>query len=197
MTDVKIEEFKQVRTKFLSDLNWLVNAKTGIEMQDAALTFTRNVYDFARLRRLLPEQSWNNEQEENQFKQQFETGIRTYSTAIRGLCSILRAKNLYTVKLYLSTFEFIRTDLLQLYEKNQSSNSSFELQNAMDVLKNRQFYLNTKMDDWESERDFRNPNQWEKPCLEGIPKEHKWWHDELGSEIEDNDDSDIDSDFCY
>ncbi|CAF4798714.1 unnamed protein product, partial [Rotaria socialis] len=35
------------------------------------------------------------------------------------------------------------------------------------------------MDEWEFQTDFHNPNQREKPCLEGIPEEHKWWHLEL------------------
>lgn len=52
------------------------------------------------------------------------------------------------------------------------------------------------MDDWECERDFRNPNQWGKPCLEGIPDDHIWWDNELGVRIKNNNylssDSDLD-----
>lgn len=194
MADPKAEELKQARTKFFTDLNTLVTVTNDLDVQNATWKFARSAYDFGRLRRLLPDQVWINQEEENQFNQQFEPAIRTFSTAVKGMCSIPRAANLYTVKLYLSAFEFIRTDLLQLYEKSRPSSSTAELLKAMDVLERQQFYLNRQMDDWEFERDFHNPNQWEKPCLEGIPKEHKWWHPELDikidNTIEDNSDFD-------
>lgn len=36
MTDVKIEEFNETRTKFLADLNSVVNAKTDPEIQNSS-----------------------------------------------------------------------------------------------------------------------------------------------------------------
>ena len=190
MADTKAEELKQARIKFFMDLNSLVTATKDMEVQNAAWKFSRSAYEFARLRRLQPDQVWTNQDEEERFVQQFESTIRTFSTVVRGLCSIPRAANLYIVKLYLSAFEFIRTDLLQLYEKSSSSTSTTGLIKSMNILEGQQYFLNRQMEDWKFERDFRDPNQWEKSCLEGIPKEHKWWHSELGitndSEIEDD-----------
>lgn len=194
MTDVNVEEFQQARTKFLADLNSLVIANTDLEVQQSAWKFVRSAYDFARLRRLFPDQTWSHEQEETQFNEQFEHGIRVFSTAVKGMCSIPRAANLYTVKLYLSAFEFIRTDLRQLYQKSSSSSLNTELKTALNELERRQDYLNRRMEDWEFDRDFQRPNQSEKPCLNGIPKEHKWWHKELGIRITDNNNQDSDSD---
>jgi hypothetical protein len=181
------------RTKFFADLNSLVTATNDSEGQNAAWRFCRSAYEFARLQRVQPDQIWTNE-EEAQFKEQFEPGIIAFAVELKGLCSVPRAVNLYTVKLYLSTFEFIRTDLLQLYEKLRGSNSTAELQKAMNTLQQQQIYLNGRMNEWEYDTRFYQPNEWEKPCLEGIPKEHKWWNKELGmtddNEIKDDSDSD-------
>lgn len=108
------------------------------------------------------------------------------------MCSIPRAANLYTVKLHLSAFEFLRTDLLQLYEESRSASPTAELVKAMDVFERQQFFLNRQMDEWEFERDFHRPNEWEKPCLEGIPREHQWWHLELGIKTESAVEDDVD-----
>ncbi len=113
---------------------------------------------------------------------------------MKCLCSIPRATNVYTAKSYLSAFEFIRTDLLRLYEKNPGSTSTAELQKAMNTLKEQQIFLNKRMDDWEYQTDFHNPNQWEKPCLEGIPKEHKWWNKELGIKSDNESENEAGSD---
>ncbi|CAF3189861.1 unnamed protein product [Rotaria sp. Silwood2] len=170
-------------------------AANDLEVQDASWKFARSAYDFGRLRRLLPDQVWTSQEEENLFNKQFETTIRTFSTAVKGMCSIPRAENLYTVKLYLSAFEFIRTDLLQLYEKSRPASATAELLKAMNVLEREQFFLKRQMDEWEFQTDFHHPNQWEKPCLEGIPKEHKWWHLELG--IKDDNTTEDDFEFDW
>ncbi|CAF4018872.1 unnamed protein product [Adineta steineri] len=169
------------RTKFFIDLNSLVTATNDLEGQNAALRFCRSVYEFARLQRMLPDEVWTNtEEEEDRFKVQFEPGIIAFAAELRGITSVPRAANLYTVKLYLSAFEFIRTDLMQLYEKMQGANPTTELQKAMSTIESQQFFLTRSMDHWEFDHDFYHPNKWELPCLEGMPKEHKWWNKELG-----------------
>ncbi len=64
----------------------------------------------------------------------------------------------------------------------------------MNTLKEQQIFLNKRMDDWEYQTDFHNPNQWEKPCLEGIPKEHKWWNKELGIKSDNESENEAGSD---
>jgi hypothetical protein len=179
------------RTKFFVDLNSLVTATNDLDAQNAAWRLCRSAYEFARLQRVQPDQTWTNE-EETQFKEQFEPGIIAFAAELDGICSVPRAENLYTAKLYISTFQFIRTDLLQLYETLRGSNSTTELQKAMNTLEEEQIYLNRCIDEWRY--DFRRyqPNEWEMPCLEGIPKEHKWWNKELG--ITNNNVSEDDSD---
>lgn len=184
MIDPNNDEFKEIRRKFLTDLNTLVTVKNDLEIQNATWKFARSAFDFGRLIRLVPEKIWTDQNEENQFEQQFEEAIRTFSTAVKGMCSIPRAANLYTVKLYLSTCEFLRVDILKLYEKHRSSN---ELSEVMNVFERSQFFLNRQIDDWEFEKDLHNPNQWEKPNLNGIPPEHKWWNLELGIKNDQND----------
>jgi hypothetical protein len=192
MTDSTIETSKISRAKFFTDLNSLVTSTTGSEGQNIALRFCRSVYELARLRRVLPNQVLTDE-EEDRFREQFEPGIIAFTAELKGITSVPRAANLYTAKLYLSAFEFIRTDLLQLYEKSRASSPTAELQKAMSTIKWQQTFLTKRMDRWEFDSDFYHPNEWELPCLEGIPKEHKWWNKELG--ITSDNESDHDSDF--
>jgi hypothetical protein len=192
MTDSRIEALKMARVKFFNDLNSLVIATTDSEGQNAAWRFCRSVYEFARLRRMLPDQVWTDE-EESRFREQFEPGIIAFAAELKGITSIPRAANLYTAKLYLSAFEFIRSDLLQLYEKSRGSSSTAELQKAMSTIEWQQTFLANRMDEWEFDRDFYNPNEWELPCLEGIPQGHKWWNKELGITSDNESEHDSDS----
>ncbi|CAF3989469.1 unnamed protein product [Adineta steineri] len=123
-----------VRAKFFIDLNSLVTATNDLEGQNAALRFCRSVYEFARLRQMLPDEIWTNKEEEDRFKVQFEPGIIAFAAELRGITSVPRAANLYTVKLYLSAFEFIRTDLMQLYGKIQGADPTTKLQQAMSTI---------------------------------------------------------------
>jgi hypothetical protein len=193
MANDRAETFKIARAKFFTDLNSLVTATNDLEGQNAAWRFCRSVYEFGRLRRIFPDQVWIDE-ETSQFREQFEPGIIAFAVELKGITSIPRAANLYTVKLYLSAFEFIRSDLLQLYKNNRDSNLTAELQAAMNKIELQQIFLKNSMDEWEFDRDFYNPNHWELSCLDGIPKEHKWWNKELGipSDNENDRDSDLD-----
>lgn len=184
MIDPNNDEFKEIRKKFLTDLNTLVTVKNDLEIQNATWKFARSAFDFGRLIQLIPDNIWTDQNEEHQFEEQFEEAIRIFSTAVKGMCSIPRAANLYTVKLYLSTFEFLRVDILKLYEKHRSSK---KLSEVMNVFERSQFFLHRQIDAWEFEKDLHNPNQWEKPNLNGIPPEHKWWNLELGIKNDEND----------
>lgn len=190
MAEDKSEEFKTVRSSFLKDLNSLATEKADLQVQNAAQRFFRSAYDFARLCRIFHEQIWSSDEEKSQFYQQFDLAIQTFATAVQGLCSMLRAQNRYTAKLYLSTFEFIRNDLRQLYEKNSTVKPTAEFERAMTVLEREQTYLNRCLSEWEYDRDFYNPNEWELPNFDGIPKKHKWWQKEIL--FEDDNESDLD-----
>ena len=193
MADSNAEALKMAQVKFLTDLNSLVTATDASERQNGAWRFCRSVYEFARLRRVLPDQIWTDE-EEGRFREQFEPGIIVFAAELKGITSIPRAANAYTAKLYLSAFEFVLSDLLQLYEKSQVSSPTDELKNAMSTIKWQQRFLESRMDEWEFDRNLYNPNKWELPCLEGIPKEHKWWKKELGITSDNESDHVSDSD---
>jgi hypothetical protein len=179
MAENKSQDFQTVRSNFLKDLNSLAVEKADSQVQNAAERFFRSAYDFARLCRINCDQIWSNDEDKNQFYQQFDPAIRTFATAVQGLCSILRAENQYTAKLYLSTFEFLRNDLRQLYENNSTVKSTDEFKQAMQTLEKQQAYLGRCLREWEYDRDYFNPNEWEMPNLEKIPKQHQWWKNEI------------------
>jgi hypothetical protein len=193
----KATELKAVQTKFFTDLDALVRAANDLDGQNAALRFCRSGYEFGRFRRLMPDQLLTTA-EEARFRDNFEPGTIAFAAELKGITSMLRAANLYTAKLYLSTFEFIRIDLLQLYEKSMGAKRSANLQKALDTLEGQQNYIHNRMDDWEYDMEYDTADESEKPSLEGIPREHKWWNKELGITSSDKEvphDSDSDSDW--
>jgi hypothetical protein len=54
------------------------------------------------------------------------------------------------------------------------------LQTALDTIKHEQCYIDRRIDGWRYSRKYEKPDERLKPCLDGIPREHKWWNDELG-----------------
>lgn len=192
MSDKTSEELQTARSKFLADLNALLAGTNDLDRQNAAMWLCQSTYHFARLQRMHPNDTWSTEEEER-FKTQFVPGTIAFAVELRGLCSVLRAVNLYTVKLYLSAFEFVRKDLLRLYEKKHGAVQDEKLREAIETLQDRQFFLKKQLHEWRYDADTKHPYEWEKPSLEGVPDRHKWW--KQGFAMPSSFSSDSDSDF--
>uniref|UniRef100_A0A914WZ51 Uncharacterized protein n=1 Tax=Plectus sambesii TaxID=2011161 RepID=A0A914WZ51_9BILA len=187
LSSTKDGDLKMAQSKFVADLRRLAAAYKNwdAERQERG-RWIDSTFEFGRKRRLVSAEETNkiwksaSLEEQSGFFAKFPLAVHILSGNLRGMSSSLQSDNWYLTKIYLSSIEFLRTDIVKMYEEEGHSRSE-EMKADMENFEKYRGILMDKLATWRHPGYHSDTlNEWEKPqSLEGIPAEHSWWDEEL------------------
>ncbi|PAV90987.1 hypothetical protein WR25_21482 [Diploscapter pachys] len=159
-------------------LKVLMTARNEVDYFQVIENTLDTAYEFGRLRLLHPElakSTWTTE-DANQLREGFPGAIKQIAEWYNPLTGSMEIEDTYRAKRYCSALTFIKTDFKPLFEILESDQA---IRNAVDEewtkVWSMCYQLILYMDEWQLDRRYRKPDESEMPCLEGIPRDHKWW----------------------